>query len=83
MNRDALRRQVLGSLVQAAPDVDATRLDPDRSFRDQWEVDSLDFLNFILELERRLDVHVPEDDYPKLSSLSGSLDYLESLLGDD
>jgi acyl carrier protein len=80
MNRDSLRQEVLASLVQAVPDVDASRLDPVTSFRDQWDVDSLDFLTFILDLEKRLDLHVPEEDYPKLSSLNGCLEYFEGRL---
>lgn len=78
MNRDSLRQEVLASLVQAVPDVDASRLDPVTSFRDQWDVDSLDFLTFILDLEKRLELHVPEEDYPKLSSLNGCLEYLRA-----
>jgi acyl carrier protein len=77
MSDEALRREIVECLVKAAPDVDVSRLDPERSFRDQWEMDSLDFLNFVLELEKRLRLRVPEEDYPKLSCLNGCLAYLE------
>lgn len=81
MTGKGLQREIVEALVHAAPDVDTSRLDPTRSFRDQWEMDSLDFLNFVIELEKRLEVHVPEEDYPKLSSLNGCLAYLERDLG--
>ncbi len=55
-------------------------LEPRKSFRDQFEIDSVDFLNFILNLEKVLDRKIPEVDYPKLSSLEGCLTYLKEFL---
>lgn len=71
-----LRRVVLEALADVAPDADVTALAPDLNFRDQIEMDSVDYLNLMLELERRLGIEIPESDYPKLSSLGGCLDYL-------
>jgi acyl carrier protein len=71
-----LRDLVLEVLVEVAPDADVGALEPDLNFRDQIEMDSIDFLNLILELENRLGITIPESDYPKLSNLSGCLDYL-------
>lgn len=76
MTSDALRESVLDALREVAPDVDAAGLDPRVSFRDQTEMDSVDFLNFVLALEKRVDRKIPEYDYPKLSSVQGCLNYL-------
>lgn len=78
MGRRDVRREVLKALVEVAPDADPDALDPALAFRDQIEIDSLDFLNLVLKLEERLGVHVPEADYPKLSSLDGCVGYLQA-----
>lgn len=77
-----LPQQILSALIEVAPDADAAHLDPDQSFRDQFEIDSLDFLNLILSLEKRLGIKIPEGDYPKLSSLNGAVRYLAGSAGD-
>ena len=73
---DALAQQILDTLTAVAPDVDPGALVSDVAFRDQLEIDSVDFLNFVLALEKRLDRRIPETDFPKLSSLKGCLEYL-------
>lgn len=78
MNRDSLRAEVLAQLAEVAPEVDPESLDPKESFRDQFDMDSVDFLNFVLGLEKRLGLTVPETEYPRLASLSGALDWLEA-----
>lgn len=71
-----LETQIVEALLEIAPDLEPKSLDPKKSFRDQVELDSVDFLSFVLNLERRLRLHVPEVDYPKLSSLQGCISYL-------
>jgi acyl carrier protein len=74
--REALGRLVLETLGRVAPDLDPAALDPDAAFRDQFEIDSVDFLNFVLALEQALGRRIPEGDWPRLSSLNGCLAYL-------
>jgi acyl carrier protein len=71
-----LRGQILRILAEVAPDAETGQLRPDVAFRDQIEIDSLDFLNFVLALEKRLRIRIPEADYPKLATLDGCLAYL-------
>jgi acyl carrier protein len=78
MAEDTLRSEVLQALQEVAPETDADAIDPEVNFRDQCEIDSVDFLNFVLALERRLGVKIPEMDYPRLSSLDGCTRYLGS-----
>lgn len=67
------------SLGEVAPEIDPESLDPAVNFREQFEFDSIDYLNFALGLEERLDVEIPETDYPKLSSIDGCVRYLRSI----
>ena len=79
-DKNSLRVQIIASLIKVAPDVDEGVLDPDINFRDQFEIDSVDFLGFVLDLQKELGIKIPEVDYPKLSSMSGCLAYLVPLL---
>jgi acyl carrier protein len=78
---DTLRATVLEALLDVAPDVDASTLDAARPFRDQFDFDSMDQLNFVVSLHKRLGVDVPEADYPQLATLSGCVAYLARALG--
>lgn len=71
-----LRARVLAALADAVPGLDPSALDPARPFRDQAEIDSLDFLRFVQRLEQSLGVRVPELDFPRLASVDGALSYL-------
>ena len=75
---DPLRAVVIDALTAVAPDVDASSLDATLPFREQFDFDSMDHLNFVIELHRRLHVDVPEADYPKLTSLDACLRYFAS-----
>jgi acyl carrier protein len=81
MNREELRAETLDILQEIVPDLEPERLDGKASFRDQFEIDSIDYLNFVLTLEKKLGVTIPEVDYPRLSSLDGCLAYLEAKAG--
>lgn len=65
--------RILGDIV---PEADLSSLDPDVSFREQLDIDSMDFLNFVIALHESLHIEVPEADYPKLTSLNACIDYL-------
>jgi len=78
MTRDEIEAIALQVLQTIAPDADLAAIDPATSFRDQFEIDSVDYLNFVLALEKRLGLRIPELDYPRLSSLAGCVAYLEA-----
>ncbi len=65
-----------------APDEDVTSLDPAERLRDQIELDSMDFLDIVMELRKRYGVQVPEEDYKALASLDGCVSYLAPKLRD-
>ena len=80
MNDEAIKAGVLRVLTRIVPEAQGEEIDPDVTFRDQFDIDSLDYLNFVLALEEAFDVRVPEVDYPRLGSLGGSVAYLSSFL---
>jgi len=82
MTRDEIKATALEALSDIAPEVDTGKLDEKISFRDQFDMDSVDYLNFVLTLEKKLAIKIPELDYPKLSSLEGCIAYLESAAKD-
>ncbi len=81
LTRDALRSAIIAALLDIAPDVDATGIDPATPFREQFDFDSMDHLNFAIALHRRLAVDVPETDYAELATLDGCMRYLSRALG--
>jgi acyl carrier protein len=82
MKADEIRSLILEVMHEIVPDEDLSNLKGDARIRDQIEMDSMDFLDIIMELRKRYGVIVPEDDYMKLSTLDGSVEYLEPLMKD-
>jgi acyl carrier protein len=76
MTHDEIRASVLDALAEIAPEADLDRLRPNVSFREQLDIDSMDFLNFAIAVHKAFDVEIPERDYPKLVTLDGCVDYL-------
>lgn len=77
-----IREEVLDILSDIAPDEDLSNLNDDVRFREQLELDSMDFLDIVMELRKRHRVQVPESDYMQLASMSSTVKYLEPLLKD-
>jgi acyl carrier protein len=73
---DEVKQAALRILGEIAPEADLTSLKPDISFRDQLDIDSMDFLNFVIALHEALHVEIPEADYPKLTTLNGCVEHL-------
>lgn len=80
MNRDEIRAAVLRALSDVAPESDPAALRAGIPLRDQLDIDSMDFLNFVIAIHHSLGVDVPEADYPRFSTLDGGVDYLVSQL---
>lgn len=80
MKAEDIRAMILAVIHEIVPDEDLSNLKPDVRIRDQIEMDSMDFLDIIMELRKRYSITVPEDDYIKLSTLDGSVAYLEPLM---
>jgi len=76
MNEIQLKEIILGSLKQIAPDAPVDTLAPDDNLREALDIDSFDHLNFLIDLNGKLGVEIPEKDYGKLNTLAEIMDYL-------
>ena len=77
-----IREEILDILGDIAPDEDLSNLQDDKSFREQMELDSMDFLDIVMELRKRYRVQIPEEDYGHLASMQSTVTYLEPKMRD-
>jgi acyl carrier protein len=80
MTRDEVILAVKDIIQTIAPDEDLSNLELGVRLRDQIELDSMDFLDIVMELRKLYGVQVPEEDYKHLATLDGCADYLTPLL---
>ncbi|BBX97062.1 acyl carrier protein [Mycobacterium lacus] len=71
------RDVVLSVLTTIAPEVDADDIRDDVLLRDQVDLDSMDWLNFLLGIHKRLKIDIPESDYASLRTLADVVDYVD------
>ena len=76
MDKATIRQQVLAELRRIAPELEEGELKEDRLLRDQVDLDSMDWLNFLVALHERTGKEIPEADYAKLDTLAAIVDYL-------
>lgn len=76
MTATNVRQIVLDIISDIAPDEDVSNLDDSKSLREQLDLDSMDFLDIVMELRKRHKVEVPQEDYPKLATLESCVSYL-------
>jgi acyl carrier protein len=77
-----IRNEILDILSDIAPDEDLSGLKDDVAFREQLELDSMDFLDIVMELRKRHRIQIPESDYKALASMQSTVDYLTPLMKD-
>ena len=76
MSKDDCKRVILEIISEIAPDEDLSEVDPGIRLRDQLDLDSMDFLDIVMELRKRYGIEVPEDEYNQLATLDSCADYL-------
>ncbi|MCV7218728.1 acyl carrier protein [Mycobacterium crocinum] len=76
MAHNDIRGEILSVLTTIAPEVDADEISDDVLLRDQVDLDSMDWLNFLIGIHKRLQVDIPEADYQSLRTLSDVTDYV-------
>ena len=76
MEQVQVREAVLAIIADIAMDQDVTGLNDEMALREQLDLDSMDFLDIVLELRKRYSVEVPEAEYPQLNTLAGCVTYL-------
>lgn len=82
MNPDEIRQVVLDILTRIAPDEDLSHIQDDVAFRDQMELDSMDFLDIVMELRKLYRIQIPEEDYERLATMNSTIEFLLPMLKD-
>jgi acyl carrier protein len=84
MTPESIRQVIIDILTGLDPDstVKISSMDDNQPFREQLELDSMDFLDIVLELRKRFRIQVPEGDYGELVTMSSTVTYLEPLLSE-
>ena len=82
MTRDEVRQAIISILKDIAPDEDVSSIKDDAVLREQIDLDSMDFLDIVMELRKRFNIEVPESDYEELVSMASCIQYLQPLLKD-
>ncbi|MBI4793701.1 MAG: acyl carrier protein [Deltaproteobacteria bacterium] len=81
MTRGEIKDVILEIIADIDEDADMDGLNADEPLRDQLDLDSMDFLDIVMELRKRYKLQIPEADYPELATLASCINYLEPKLG--
>ena len=82
MTRDAISDVIIEIIKDIDEEADTSTLAADKPLRDQLDLDSMDFLDIVMELRKRYKIQIPEEDYPQLATLDSCVNYLEPKLRD-
>ena len=80
MTTSDIKQLILDIIADIDDEADFSGLDADKPLRDQLDLDSMDFLDIVMELRKRYKLQIPEADYPRLATLSSCVEYLQPLL---
>jgi acyl carrier protein len=76
MTIEEIKNVVLEIIQDIDDEADLENLKPDEALRDQLDLDSMDFLDIVMELRKRYKIQIPEADYPELATLQSCINYL-------
>jgi acyl carrier protein len=76
MTQDEIRATVVRLLCEIAPEIDPAEIKHDIDLRDQFDLDSMDLLNFVVAVDEEVGIDVPESDYQRFTTLDEFVDYL-------
>jgi acyl carrier protein len=76
MTFEEIKKVLLEIIQEIDEEADLEGLEPDQALRDQLDLDSMDFLDIVMELRKRYKIQIPEADYPQLASLNSCIHYL-------
>ena len=80
MNAEEIRQVLLDILSRIVPDEDLSVLQDSVPFREQIELDSMDFLDIVMELRKQYRIQIPEEDYANMNTMGGAVNYLVPLM---
>jgi acyl carrier protein len=76
MTIEEIKNVILDIIQDIDDEADFENLKPDEALRDQLDLDSMDFLDIVMELRKRYKIQIPEADYPELATLDSCINYL-------
>ena len=76
MTIEEIKNAILDIIQDIDDEADLENLKPDEALRDQLDLDSMDFLDIVMELRKRYKIQIPEADYPELATLQSCINYL-------
>ena len=82
MTKEEIGKAIIDIIEDIVPDEDCFDINPTEPLRDQLELDSMDFLDIVMELRKLYKVDVPEADYGELATLESCMNYLEPKMKD-
>lgn len=80
MTNQEIRDTIVSCLCEVAPEIDPADVKDDVSFRDQFDVDSMDLLNFIIAMHEQLHVDIPESEYGRLGTVDQLVEFISAQL---
>ena len=78
MNPEILRQTIVVLLQQIAPDTVPASLKLEENIRETLNIDSFDFLQFIIALNEKTGVEIPEEDYGKINTIQNAIKYIQN-----
>ncbi|MGO4904257.1 acyl carrier protein [Flavobacterium sp. W20_MBD1_R3] len=78
MNEEEIKEIVFQLLKKIAPDTEPSTLKPDENIRETLNIDSFDSLQFIVALNKKTGIEIPEEDYGKIATLQALLAYIKN-----
>jgi acyl carrier protein len=76
MTEEEIKKIIFAGLKKIAPETEPEKLEPGENIRQALDIDSFDALQFLVELNEKTGIDIPEEDYGKTSTLRGLLEYL-------
>ena len=80
MTQDEIKDVIIEIIQDIDEDAETDNLEADQPLRDQLDLDSMDFLDIVMELRKRYKLQIPEEDYPELATLDSCVTYLQPRL---
>ena len=81
MQDQQIKDIILDIIATVAPDADLSNVKSDVRLRDQFDMDSMDFLDIVMELRKRYKIEVPKEEYTELATLDSCVSYLRPKFG--